>query len=265
MNDLTFTKDLDSNIAQMKALFSDDSTFICRIVHSRGTPVMRTALFFIDGMVNNSSISENLVQPLSQWTGIPLPMDETIAEILQINDCPIQTDTDKLMTAFLYGDTIVLTDGDDRPAVVNTKGFSFRSPSEPDNEKVLRGPREGFTEAFMPNLSLIRRRLRTPQLCFSFMQTGSVSHTAVSLCYIRGIVDETVLQEVKRRIEHIDLDAVLDANYLKEIMRDDRCSPFPTIGMTERPDIVAAKLLEGRVAVVVDGTPVVLTVPHNFQ
>ena len=265
MNDLTFTKDLDSNIAQMKALFSDDSTFICRIVHSRGTPVMRTALFFIDGMVNNSSISENLVQPLSQWTGIPLPMDETIAEILQINDCPIQTDTDKLMTAFLYGDTIVLTDGDDRPAVVNTKGFSFRSPSEPDNEKVLRGPREGFTEAFMPNLSLIRRRLRTPQLCFSFMQTGSVSHTAVSLCYIRGIVDETVLQEVKRRIEHIDLDAVLDANYLKEIMRDDRCSPFPTIGMTERPDIVAAKLLEGRVAVVVDGTPVVLTVPHIFQ
>ncbi len=264
-SDLTFTTDLDHNIAQMKRIFAHDNTFICREVQGSGTPALRAALFFFDGMVESATINQSLVRPLRRWARGPLPMDAVIHEVLEVDDCPLDPGMDKLFQAFLYGDTIVLVDGDSRPAVVNTKGFAKRSPEEPDNEKVLRGPREGFTEAFMGNLALIRRRLRTPDLCFEFMQVGSVSDTTVSLCYIDGIADRTVLDEVKRRVQQIDLDAVLDANYLSEIMRDDRASPFPTTGFTERPDIVAAKLLEGRVALVVDGTPVVLTVPHILQ
>lgn len=265
LSELTFTTNLDDNIARMKTFFQHDNTFICRVVHSRGTPAMRTALFFFDGMVSNEIINQSLVRPLSRWDGAPLPMDAAIDEILQINDCPFNPGMDKLLTAFLYGDTIILVDGDSRPAVVNTKGFPRRGPDEPDNEKVLRGPREGFTESFMSNLALIRRRLRTPHLCFEFTEAGSVSHTTVSICYIDGIADQTVLAEVKRRMQTIELDAVLDANYLNEIIRDNRRSPFPTAGFTERPDIVAAKLLEGRIALVVDGTPVVLTIPHILQ
>ena len=216
-------------------------------------------------MVNNQIINENLVSPLNLWTGAPMPLDAVIDQVLQINDCPFNPDINQLFNAFLYGDTIVLVDGDSRPAVVNTKGFSLRGPNEPDNEKVLRGPREGFTEAFMSNLSLIRRRLRTPHLCFEFMPVGSVSHTTVSICYIDGIADQSILKDIKHRIQNIQLDGILDANYLNEIIRDNRRSPFPTTGFTERPDIVAAKLLEGRIAIVVDGTPVVLTIPHIFQ
>ncbi|MDY4442554.1 MAG: spore germination protein [Butyricicoccus sp.] len=260
-----FTTNLDDNIKQMKEQFSHDNTFICRMVQGRGSPALRAALFFFDGMVESSNINESIIKPISLWEEAPLPMDAVIDEVLHIDDCPFDPPVDKLVSAFLYGDTIVLVDGDSRPAIVNTKGFAKRGPDEPDNEKVLRGPREGFTEAFMGNLALIRRRLRTPDLCFEFSQVGSVSHTTVSVCYINGIADQTVLQAVKQRLKQIELDAVLDANYLSELMRDDRFSPFPTTGFTERPDIVAAKLLEGRIAIVVDGTPVVLTVPHILQ
>lgn len=262
---LSFTTDLDENIVMMKQLFVHDSTFICREVRSRGQPALRMALFFFDGMVNSQAINDSLVKPVSLWTGAPLPMPDVIRDVLHIDDCPFDPEPDKLLAAFLYGDTIVLVDGDSRPAVVNTKGFAKRGPEEPDNEKVLRGPREGFTEAFMGNLALIRRRLRTPDLCFEFSDIGSVTHTTVSVCYIDGIADQTVLAEVKKRLQDIPLDSILDANYLSEIIRDNRFSPFPTTGFTERPDIVAAKLLEGRIAIVVDGTPVVLTVPHILQ
>lgn len=265
LSNLSFTTDLDENIARMKELFVHDSTFICRVVQGRGSPGLRVALFFIDGMVNSQSINESIVRPVSLSHVGPMPMDALVREILHIDDCPIDPGMDKLLSSFLYGDTIVLTEGDSRPAVVNTKGFAKRSPDEPDNEKVLRGPREGFTEAFMGNLALIRRRLRTPHLCFEFLSIGSVSNTTVSVCYIDGIADQTVLERIKQRVQDMDLDAVLDANYLCETIRDDRYSPFPTAGLTERPDIVAAKLLEGRVAIVVDGTPVVLTVPHILQ
>ncbi|MDD6611778.1 MAG: spore germination protein [Clostridiales bacterium] len=260
-----FTTNLDDNIKRMKEQFAHDNTFICRMVQGRGSPALRAALFFFDGMVESSNINESIIKPISLWEGTPIPMDAVIDEVLHIDDCPFDPPVDKLVSAFLYGDTIVLVDGDSRPAVVNTKGFAKRGPDEPDNEKVLRGPREGFTEAFMGNLALIRRRLRTPDLCFEFSQVGSVSHTTVSVCYINGIADQTVLQAVRQRLKQIELDAVLDANYLSELMRDDRFSPFPTTGFTERPDIVAAKLLEGRIAIVVDGTPVVLTVPHILQ
>lgn len=261
--ELSFTTDLDENIAMMKRLFVHDDTFICREV--RGQSALRAALFFFDGMVNSQAINESIVKPISLWTGNSLQMPDVIREVLQIDDCPFDLKTDQLLAAFLYGDTIVLVDGDSRPAVVNTKGFAKRGPDEPDNEKVLRGPREGFTEAFMGNLALIRRRLRTPNLCFEFSGIGSVTHTTVSLCYIQGIADEAVLETVRQRLQDIPLDSILDANYLGEIIRDNRFSPFPTVGVTERPDIVAAKLLEGRVAIVVDGTPVVLTAPHILQ
>lgn len=260
-----FTTNLDDNVKRMKQQFAHDNTFICRMIQGRGSPALRAALFFFDGMVESSNINESIIKPISLWEGSPLPMDAVIDEVLHIDDCPFNPPADKLVSAFLYGDTIILVDGDSRPAVVNTKGFAKRGPDEPDNEKVLRGPREGFTEAFMGNLALIRRRLRTPDLCFEFSQVGSVSNTTVSICYIQGIADQTVLQSVKQRLKQIELDAILDANYLSELMRDDRFSPFPTTGFTERPDIVAAKLLEGRIAIVIDGTPVVLTVPHILQ
>lgn len=123
--------------------------------------------------------------------------------------------------------------------MLNTKGFAMRSISEPDGETVLKGPREGFTEGILMNLSLIRRKIRVSELKMEYMTLGSVSKTVCALCYIDGICDKGVLKEVRRRLRKVEMDGIFDSNYIAEMIRDARLSPFKTIGTTERPDVVA--------------------------
>lgn len=263
MPTLTLSPTLSVNLDRMRALFEGDNTFVARVTESPSG--LRCAVFFLDGMVNNLAINQSIIRPLVAFDGSYTNADTLARTVIQINDSRVETDPDSMLSSLLYGDTVILTEGDARPVVVNTKGFSVRSSSEPDNEKVLRGPREGFTEAFMPNLALIRRRLNDPRLKFSFERMGERTHTVVCVCYLKGVTDDRLVRETRRRLDACDLDGILDANYLAECIRDERASPFPTLGTTERPDVVVARLLEGRLAILVDGSPVVLTAPCILQ
>ena len=113
-------------------------------------------------MVNATAINESVVRPLLREHRARLTAEELAQSVVQVNDSRVEPDVGQMLASFLYGDTVILTEGDARPVVVNTKGFSTRSTSEPEGEKVLRGPREGFTELFMSNLSMLRRRLNEP-------------------------------------------------------------------------------------------------------
>ncbi|HML49589.1 MAG TPA: spore germination protein, partial [Clostridia bacterium] len=146
----------------------------------------------------------------------------------------------------------------------NTKAFPTRAITEPDSEKNLSGPREGFTETMMQNLSMLRRRARTNDFKIRHMTFGRRTQTCASICYFDGVVNRRALEALLQRLEKIDIDGVLDSNYLTEIIRDHRFSLFRTIGYTERPDVVIGKLLEGRIAILLDGTPDVLTLPYLF-
>jgi len=168
------------------------------------------------------------------------------------------------LQGIVYGDTILLTDGYAEGLILNTKGWGSRSVTEPDNEKVLRGPREGFNEALMMNLSLLRRKIRSSDLKMEFQVFGTRTNTKCCICYLDGVVNQEVLAELKKRLETLSIDGILDANYITEMIRDAPYSPIKTLGSTEKPDVVAAKLLEGRVALFTDGTPVVLTIPYLF-
>ncbi|HIY52495.1 MAG TPA: spore germination protein [Candidatus Agathobaculum merdavium] len=263
MDTITFSADLESNIQLMQSLFQGDNTFVTR--RAVGHAGLDCAVFFFDGMVNNIAINQSVIRPIV-CSDLPRASADTLCQtILQINDSRVETDSSKMFASFLYGDTVVFTAGDARPVVVNTKGFSLRSASEPENERVLSGPREGFTECFMPNLALIRRRLNDKRLKFTFLRIGSRTNTIVCLCYLDGVCEKKLIRHLRRKLEALDIDSVLDANYLAERIRDHRFSPFPTLGTTERPDVVAARLVEGRCAIVVDGSPVVLTAPFLFQ
>lgn len=263
MDTITFSTDLESNVRLMQSIFRGDNTFVTRRAVSRAG--LSCAVFFFDGMVNNIAINQSVIRPIV-CSDLSRASAETICQtVLQINDSRVETDSSKLFASFLYGDTVVFTEGDARPVVVNTKGFSVRSASEPENERVLSGPREGFTECFMPNLALIRRRLNDRRLKFTFLRIGSRTNTVVCLCYLAGVCEQKLITHLRRKLEGLDIDSVLDANYLAERIRDHRWAPFPTLGTTERPDVVAARLVEGRCAVVVDGSPVVLTAPFLFQ
>ena len=263
MEKLPFSADLETNIHLMQTFFRGDNTLVVR--RAQSPKGLHCAVFFFDGMVNGIAINQSVIRPIVCCERKQLTADELATTVLQVNDSRVETDPDKLFASFLYGDTVVLTEGDAHPVVVNTKGFAMRSTAEPENERVLSGPREGFTECFMPNLALIRRRLNDKRLKFTFLRIGTRTNTVVCLCYLAGLCEERLVAQLKRKIESLSIDSVLDSNYLAERIRDHRFSPFPTLGTTERPDVVAARLVEGRCAVVVDGSPVVLTAPFLLQ
>lgn len=256
----------DENMKLFHKIFQKDPTIKFRQI-SFSMDQRRALLLFADGMVNNTLINEHIIEPLVQFHGL-LPLDH-IAEYIQTrivysNDVATNDKISDLTVEILSGNTVLLIDGCSTALILASRGFMVRSLAEPPAEKVLQGPREGFTEVLLFNVSLVRRKLCSPDLRFEFQRIGKQSQTMVAVGYMDGIVDPAILVEVNRRLAQIQIDGILDANYVEELIKDDPWSPFKTIGSTERPDIITAKLLEGHVAIFIDGTPVVLTAPYFF-
>jgi len=266
-NYAALTKKLTNNIELIKTVFKNDSTLVTRSFESQFEPNLKYCIFYSDGMVNNKILNEDIIKPLLEYRPEKKESDLINALAKQIifsNSVEITTEMEKIIQGIIYGDTVLFTDGYAEALILNTKGWSIRSTSEPENEKVLKGPREGFTEALLTNLSMIRRRIRTPELKMEYQTFGTRTKTQACICYMEDLVNTDVLEELRKRLESFTIDGVLDVNYINEFIRDAPYSPIKTVGETERPDVVVAKLLEGRVALLLDGTPVALTVPHLF-
>lgn len=264
---IPFTKDFNKNIEAIALCLKDNETLIKREFESRCDPTTKYCLLYMDGMVDNRLLNQDVIQPLLKFK-----VPENASDIIDIvqkqatfsNSVEKTAEKDKILTSILYGDSILVIDGCTEVLVINTKGWIIRSIEEPESERVLKGPREGFTEAIMPNLAMLRRKLKTSHLKIKFKEFGKQTKTKACLCYIDNVVNKNVLDEFEKRLEKINIDGVIDVNYITEIIKDSPYSPVKTAGNTERPDVVAAKLLEGRVALFVDGTPVVMTVPYLF-
>lgn len=164
----------------------------------------------------------------------------------------------------LSGDSVLLIEGESSALSVETKKVQARQVEEPNVQTVVRGPREGFTEVLSWNMAMLRRKIKDRRLWMESRQVGAVTKTEILIVYIQGIVAQEVLDEVRSRLDGIDIDGILESNYIEEFIQDKKYSIFPTIANSERPDVVAAQLLEGRVAILVDGTPFALIVPAFF-
>jgi spore germination protein KA len=248
-------------------LFEKNNTLVDRRFKNNCDPSLEFFIYYVDGLVNSEIMNRNIILPLMLSRSINRDgdlLDTLLQHVLEINETEKTNNISKIIQAITYGDTILLAEGSGQALILNTKSFMLRGISEPSGEKVLLGPREGFTESILFNLSMVWRRLRTNELKMEYHVIGERSHTTVCICYLDSLVKKKVLEEVCRRVDAIHIDGILDSNYIAEFIRDKPYSPFHTIGVTERPDIVAAKLLEGRIALVVDGTPVALTVPYLF-
>lgn len=258
---------LEKNIDDLKKIFVDDETIATRWITNAHNNALRYCIVQNDGLVNAAIINENIIKPL-MLTEVPLnqgqQINTLIHQVLFINQIKKTNKWQEIIESLTYGDSILLIEGESEALLLNSKGFNTRSIDEPSGEKILSGPREGFSEALMINLSMVRRRLRTNELKIKFHSFGERTHTQACICYIDNIVNKKVLAELYRRLESIKIDGVLDSNYITEFIRDSRWSPFRTTGYTERPDVVVGKLLEGRIALFVDGSPVVLTLPYLF-
>ncbi|MBB6731189.1 spore germination protein [Cohnella zeiphila] len=171
----------------------------------------------------------------------------------------------KRMFALLFsGYSIVLLDGVEKALGVDTIRLNARPVEEPNVQSVVRGPREGFTEVLTWNTSMLRRKIKNPNLWIESRVLGVQTGTMIAIAYVKGIVSEDVLKEVYARLDKIDIDGIFESNYIEEYIQDKQFTTFPTVFNTERPDVVAAQLLEGRVAILVDGTPFALVVPALF-
>lgn len=268
-NKKQLNKSLEKNITMFKDIFANDNTIIFRKLETLKPNSINCCLIFVDGMIDKEIVNENILLPIMK-NEIDKSIDKSyildflIKKIIISDDIKKSTEIDEIIGCIVYGDTVLFIDGIDEVLILNTKGWSFRSINEPSSELVVRGPREGFIESILINSSLIRRKIRNSSLKFEFREIGVRTKTKVSLCYIDDLVNKKVLEELKKRLDQIDIDGILESNYIEELICDSPFSPFETIGYTERPDIVAGKILEGRIAILVDGTPVVLTVPFLF-
>jgi spore germination protein KA len=258
---------LDDNIAVSKELFKDmDIIRYKEVVQTGEKKPFRYFLIFCDGMVNSEIINTHIVKPLMTITPRqkgPL-VDALLADVVQVGEAKTTGCFRDVVESVTCGETVLFAEGCDQAAILNTKQPSLRSIEEPDNEKVLGGPREGFTESLMQNLSQVTRRVHTNEFKTKMLTLGRRTRTSVCVCYFDSLADKSLLDRLFMRLNNIDIDGVLDSNYITELIRERRYSPFRTTGYTERPDVVVGKLLEGRIAIFVDGTPMVLTIPHLF-
>ena len=235
----------DKDMRFFKELFKNDGVFRSRNIRPAGSDVSFFVMF-MDGMTNCSVTADNIIKPLTllcERDRVKLTARYVGERVIFSGEVSYKRDLSEIVSSVLIGDTAVLISGSDTALIVNTKGFPARSVVEPVDERVTQGPREGFLEVAMYNLSLIRRRLLTPDLIIKPVKAGKRSNTAVFVCYLGTLADKNTVDELLRRIDAVDIDGVLDSNYLTEHIRNRKMSIFKTIGTTERPDIVAARLL----------------------
>ena len=225
----------------------------------------RAAAFLIDGLADSEYLGRDLFTPLSRADRKEHYSAREIAEsVLTMAEVSLECDMQSVIESVLQGLTALFLDGSEQAVCMQAIGWPQRSVEEPGTDVVIRGPREGFIEAMRPNVALLRRKIHHPDFRAETRCVGRYSRTDVAIVYVSSIVNDQVLQQVKARLDAIDIDAILDSGSIEQLLEDKQYSLFPTVGIAEKPDIVAARILEGRVGLVVDGSPIVLTVPMLF-
>lgn len=267
-------KALGLNTRLIMDIFKGDQTLRIRDMQNKWLKTAEFCIFYIDGMINPEIVNENIIQPLicndlTEFIETQNLLEEIKSKVINVNNVACETDINKIVSAIIDGDTVLFMDGYKEALIIDTKGWEKRAITEPESARVVRGPREGFTETIMVNLTLVRRKIKSPDLKFKFKELGERTRTRICICYIEGLYMDGVLEELEQRLDKIKIDGIMDSGYIQELIKDAPYSPYETVGFSERPDVIAAKLLEGRVALFVDGSPFVLTVPYlvveNFQ
>jgi spore germination protein KA len=221
---------------------------------------------FIDGMADKLTINTHILQPLMILSEVPEEdplrrMDAVTKALIPGNQIQLAGTWKDVVNGIIAGSTAVFIDGCDQAVIVETKGWEHRSVSQPTAEQVVRGPHNAFTESFRANTGLVRAFLRSERLVTEILPVGRLGKTDVAIMYIRGLTNKSLVAEVKRRIQQIDVDYVADSGLLEQFIEDHPSSLIPQVLSTERPDRIAHMLSEGHVAIFVGQSPFVLSVP----
>lgn len=246
------------NMNYLRKVFINNSDMVFREFDCGS---IHCGVVYIDGMSDKILLDDYLFEPLMAMDKEVASAGELKNRVIAVSDVKEVTKMSQATISVMSGEALVFFDGLDSVLVIASRSWPNRGVNEPSSETVIRGPRDGFTETIRFNTALLRRRIRDTNLRIEAMQCGVRSKTDVAIAYIDDIVNKGVLQELKERLNRIDIDAILDSGYVEQFIQDNEKTPFPQVQSTERPDVTAAALYEGRVCVIVDGSPFVLIVP----
>ncbi|WP_019678960.1 spore germination protein [Ruminococcus flavefaciens] len=255
---------LDSSIKEIRRISGGSSDVLINRFVSGG---IHCALLCCEGMVSASVITELIFEPV---TGIPQQKDARglyryiNEELLLSTDRPEVNDYDTLFRLINSGFAVLIAEGMTGGLAFGVQGYASRGVQEPSGEGNIMGAHEGFTETIRINMSQIRRRLKSPELVMELLVKGSKSHTDLCLCYMKDRVPKELMERIRRSLDGLGTEAVLSTGYIRPFLEGERFEIFDTAGTTERPDVLCSKLIEGRVAVLVDGVPYAVVVPRLF-
>lgn len=264
---------LQENIYEVKNTLGNSSDIVARKWYINTVSQLEAAVLYIDGLIDSEAVrdlmddlsasfkaEESATQDYTQQNIIDVLKNSS----LSAGNITVIDHADVLFSSILSGSTVILIDGHSKGISISTQGGERRAITQPTSEQAVRGPQEGFTESIRTNTSLVRRKIKSPELWLETKQIGTATQTDVAIMYMNGIVNKKVVEEVRRRLDQINIDSILESGYIEELIQDEAFTFFPTIYNTERPDVAAANLLEGRVLILIDGTPFVLIAPATF-
>ena len=222
-------------------------------------------MFYIESLVDKTLFSASILSPLQRFIKSEKNskknnlFNEIKSEVLSIFSIEECKGVSEILKNVLCGSVVLIVG--EKAMNIPLYSTQKRGIEEPPTSKVIKGPREGFVEDIYTNLGLIRKRLKTPNLQLIDIVVGKQTNTNISVIYLKGIAREDILNRIVEKLKSIDIDGIIDSYYIESFLEEDRIKFFKRVGSTEKPDILCAKLLEGRIAIVVDGSPIVLTLP----
>ncbi|NLC52064.1 MAG: spore germination protein [Firmicutes bacterium] len=261
-----FSKKLEDNLEYIREKLGLDTNFdiILRQFKVGGKEI---AAIFVDGFADGQTatlIFQTLLASKREEI-IPNPLTKIMQERLPYIEIDTVDSLEETITQILSGPMVLFIDGEQEAIVIDTREYPARGPDEPDIEKITRGSRDGFVETMIFNIALIRRRLRDPGFRVEPLRVGKRSITDISLVYINDIVNPEILERIRKEIKAIDVDGLSMAEKsVEEFITKTFWNPFPKVRYTERPDVCAAHLLEGHVAIIVDTSPSVMIAPVTY-
>ena len=249
-------KDLLKNEKILKALLCSDD-----VIFFKFTAGSKNALaVYVDSITDKETLGLQVIFPLKNAN-----VSQSVKKLAKTITCAnVKTVTEikEAANEVLNGSTVILIDGKAGGFAADVKKFDVRAIAEPPTELAIRGPRNGFIESIKTNLSLVRRYLKTTALKIETTEIGKYSSTTVAIMSIDGITDPSLVKKVKEKLKSVKIDGVPDSSYLSKILNERKNSLFKQVGSTERPDVLIERMLEGRIGILVDGSPFALTLPY---
>ncbi len=265
---MELTKDYEQNISILDTQLRVNDSFdiVCRnFVFAQ----RRAKLYFIDGLVKDDSMVK-VIQGMQALTDEKLKSADSARSFADRFVSYIETDicanVSKIVTFVLSGALCIMVEGYEQAIIIDARTYPARSVGEPENDKVLRGAHDGFTETLIFNTALIRRRLRNPQITMEYFNIGNKSHTDVVICYIADKVDKKLLDNTRKKLSEIRVNNLTmgQATLAEALLRKQHFNPFPKVRYTERPDAAAASINEGNVVIMVDNSPSAMIIPTGI-